>query len=696
VLSQYVYASLRSTIDGGQSWTYLNFPPVTSAAAAQSSAAKAESSASGFVAPIATTSDGTSTWAAFGTNRLWLNTTNIDADWGNNWITLPTATNPYTAATPIAAQDVIDGSPVRAIAFASPTRIFAATSSNIWRYDKSGSSWTSTPIVNLGLPGLTFTALAVDNAGIGSFYATLGGGAVAHLYYYDGSAWNVAMATSVVDVPTHAVAVDPSNPSNIYVGTDVGCWKGLKTGTASWTWSLFSQGLPEAAITHLAVHDRGRLLRAATHGRSVWEIDLSASTGTDPDIYLRVNYADTGRVNGTRRPWVEGALDPTHVQYLLYHWMSADIKVRRSSLSGLPPLNTPVDYLDFAVNIGDYVDTTTQIETADQTGLDRIFVEVHNRSLIPVPASQVNVLLLVADASAGLPSLPAGWTSHVNSLDTNSSWLGTVWRFVDQSSPYRTLARDLDVRTPQVVEYQLDMSSLGLPASHDHVCLLAFVTTQNDQIVSTATDVNLLTMSDKHVAHRNTHLVPVGSTPGTEPSGQSSPQTMFLDVHNAVVKAVEADLVFDCSHFPGHLALTLPKEIELTNVRQSLADFHIVKSDMLEDSLQKAVGESIEGLERGLKAGQSENELRRWRLGKLESLDRSRLLVANGLSSKPTIRGIKIPRRGMYSFGLTIQVPAAAVPGDRYRLDVLQRQAGRLIGGSTYIIVVTKPRRIHW
>ena len=56
---------------------------------------------------------------------------------------------------------------------------------------------------------------------------------------------------------------------------------------------LDPQGLPEAAVTNLAIHRLARLLRAATHGRGVWEIPLDITSTSDPDIYLRVNYADT-------------------------------------------------------------------------------------------------------------------------------------------------------------------------------------------------------------------------------------------------------------------------------------------------------------------------------------------------------------------------------------------------------------------
>jgi len=712
VLRQYVRASLNVTKNGGASWTGVNFPPVTAATAAQQNAAGTENNSTGFVAPLASVASGASGLAAFGTNRLWLT-----SDWGTSWVTLPTATNPYSPATPDLTQDVMGGA-VRSIAFASATRIFAATPNVIWRYDTT-TNWasaTKTVIPTTGLPAFSFiTAIAPEDPATGTFYVTLGGGGVAHLYYWNGTTWTAAMPTTVVDVPTHAAVVDPNNTNIVYVGTDVGVFKGIKSGT-TWSWSPFWFGMPEAAVVHLAIHSGARLLRAATHGRGVWEIDIDATSAADVDLYLRVNYNDTGRMKaGARQAWVEGHLDPTHVDavnpYVLYHWMSADIKVRRSSLSGLPALSSPVDFVDFAVNIGDYVDSTQHIETADVSGIDRIFVEVHNRTLNPLPAGQVRVLLLATDASAGLPALPAGYGAQINAGNTSSAWLGTNWRFVDTASPYRVPTRDLDVRTPQVVEYQLDFSTLGLPAGHQHVCLAAFVTTTSDPITGTTTSLDQLTMSDKHVAHRNTHLVALGTKPGTEPGGDtSSTATMLLDFHNPTDKMVRADLVFDRAHFPGHLSLMLPALRELAKPKDVLDGFTIMTHDTIEDDVRHTlsrwiarVGEVLEEagewLERA--AGEEDRDrddddeakLPKRIVRKLARLDRSRVLVADTNIGIATVKEVRIPAHGMITTAITVRAPSDAKPGDSFRLHAMQRQHGRIVGGSTYIIAIPRPKR---
>ena len=704
VMRQYVRASLWISTDGGASgsWSWLNFPPTTSNTMAQQNAANNESGRTNWYAPIAVSPAGVApTLVGFGTHRLWL--TN---DWGSTWVTLPTNTNPYSSAIPDLTQDQLDGFAIVAIAFASGTRIFAATSNQVWRFDFTGTSWYLTPITTAGLPPFhIITALAVENPIIESFYVTLGSSGHDHVWYYVGGSWQSAgLGVSTIDAPTHAVVVDPANSQHLYIGTDVGCWKGIKAGTNTWRWNLFSSGLPEAAITDIGIHARTHLLRVATHGRGIWEIPLDATSGIDPDVYMRVNYADTGRVSGGARfSWVDGAQDPTAVGYLVYRWMSADIKVRRGSFFVLPALNTPPDYLDFATNIGDYIDPTTHLETADPLGTDRIFVEVHNRGLTPIPGSQVSVLLLLTDASAGLPALPANYAFHINTGDTSTSWLaGTPWSFADSTTPYRTLPGMLDVRTPQVVKYDVDLSTLALPAGHDHVCAAAFVTTTlpTEKIRSTNTNLDQVAMQDKHIVYRNLHLVAAVARP-TGPVHVHLPQTFMIDFHNATAADAHVDLVFQRPNFPGSFSLLLPKLALSGPGAVVLKGWKVVEHSELETAIRthlghwlERVGELVEHLGEALeqKAARLEQEvipldIRDVKVRKLGNLDRTRVYIADH-SPTPTIAHVPIPAGGYITAAVTVQAPANAKPGDRFRFEVMQKRDGEIVGGSTYVFVV--------
>jgi hypothetical protein len=321
-------SALSVATDGGQSetsWTDLNFPPQSaSPSAAFKAATNAEDSSTGFYGPIVTAPAGEMpTQAVFGTNRVWMS-----SDWGTSWVTQPTGTNPYAHAVPDLIQDVLDGNSITALQYPTPDLLLAATAVGVWRLDRSGGTWSLAAVPTTGLPGSAFvTGVAIEDALVGSMYITLGGGGVDHVWYFDGSTWlSAGLSQSVLDVPAHGVVVDPDNPTFLYIGTDVGCWRGEKTATSSWTWDLFSQGLPEAAIMDIQLHAGTRLLRVATHGRGAWEIPIDDASGIDPDLYVRANAADVGR----RLPGIDGAPDPNSPGETVDLTMSPDIKVRRS------------------------------------------------------------------------------------------------------------------------------------------------------------------------------------------------------------------------------------------------------------------------------------------------------------------------------------------------------------------------------
>ena len=45
-----------------------------------------------------------------------------------------------------------------------------------------------------------------------------------------------------------------------------------------------------------------------------------------------------------------------------------------------------------------------------------------------------------------------------------------------------------------------------------------------------------------------------------------------------------------------------------------------------------------------------------------------------------------------WSAVLILKAPDTAKPGDKFAFNVLQRQAGKIVGGSAYVVAVTKGR----
>jgi hypothetical protein len=70
------------------------------------------------------------------------------------------------------------------------------------------------------------------------------------------------------------VAVDRMAPRTIYAGTNRGVYRGhLTDGATTWSWTPYNNGLPLADVVDLEVHPVTGIMRAATFGRGVFEVN---------------------------------------------------------------------------------------------------------------------------------------------------------------------------------------------------------------------------------------------------------------------------------------------------------------------------------------------------------------------------------------------------------------------------------------
>jgi hypothetical protein len=289
-----------------------------------------------------------------GTYRLW-----YSDDFGVNWVTLPAGTDPLPGNL---GQDSV-GQPITVCRWQSPDVAWALCDQLLTRYARTPGShnaggpgtWTFAPVVPPGFtptgkakkrppapPSLLDSSVWTDIAvnldpppGVGqppAEHGTLGAlyiGTIGHpdkpgvdtLWWFDGTdKWyptGLRTSPSGVPAPVTALVCNAATPAEVWVGTTVGVWRGVRTdhGAAAptWDWEQKVNGLPEAAVEDLALFSDGGLvlLRAAIASRGVWELrldvadvqDLTYVRAHDDDLRYRLRAVEKQRDLVTDRSW---------------------------------------------------------------------------------------------------------------------------------------------------------------------------------------------------------------------------------------------------------------------------------------------------------------------------------------------------------------------------------------------------------
>ncbi len=111
-----------------------------------------------------------------------------------------------------------------------------------------------------------------------------------------GVTWNIlsSLQQGFPPAAVNSIVIDNLNDSTIFIGTDIGVYVSRDVGDS---WVRLGTGLPNCAVTQLNLFSRSRIMRAATHGRDMWDFDLGAWEKTvsvhepltiPPNIHLSV------------------------------------------------------------------------------------------------------------------------------------------------------------------------------------------------------------------------------------------------------------------------------------------------------------------------------------------------------------------------------------------------------------------------
>jgi len=156
---------------------------------------------------------------------------------------------------------------------AVPNVVVVAGAARIWKTTNAGASWTE--ITNGIITGAGISDIHVHPTNpdimvvtVQKFSATL------HQVQktIDGGLSWFAIDNGLPDEPANTIEIDPTYPNIYYLGTDLGVYVSFDEGAS---WQPFNTGLPHVVVADLRVHDSARLLRAGTHGRGLWEVDIS-------------------------------------------------------------------------------------------------------------------------------------------------------------------------------------------------------------------------------------------------------------------------------------------------------------------------------------------------------------------------------------------------------------------------------------
>jgi len=172
----------------------------------------------------------------------------------------------------------LNGTKISAIGVSatSPDTLIAATGSSasqspvfqLFVSTNGGYSWKE---VSDSLPQRYPTDIRFDPTNSATAYVTFSGYGTPHLFRTTNLGQSWTNVTTGVDVPHQSVAIDPSDPVNIYAGTDLGVYYSSDAGSS---WTPLGAGMDPAMILSLAVSPRNGTIRASTFGSGVYERPL--------------------------------------------------------------------------------------------------------------------------------------------------------------------------------------------------------------------------------------------------------------------------------------------------------------------------------------------------------------------------------------------------------------------------------------
>jgi photosystem II stability/assembly factor-like uncharacterized protein len=517
---------------------------------------------------------------------------------------------------------------------------------SVFKVTFSAGSWAAANVTGTPLPAGQVSDIAVHPTVANTAYVTTsnlifseGAGEFTNNHVFKtvngGTAWTSASSGLSQANPVNCIVVDPDFSNTVFIGCDVGIFRSNDGGN---TWSPWDEGLPNCSVQDLQLFRPKRLLRAATHGRSIWERPVDPATCPLVDVYLRDDFVDTGlsfpSPSGVEHPFIAGET--------VYWYQSVDIKVDAPD----PATNTyqtpsrDIDYVQFEELQHDNPRRSTWV---------RVYAQVHNRGINP--ATNVRVRPFWANAGGGLPNLPPDfWTAFPNTDPSDTS----VWHPV---GPARTIGT-LYPGQPQIASW----SWLVPTDAPDHSCMLAVVKSDEDNVTTSSLSIGTAVTMDNNVTLKNLHVDDfVAGGPGSD----EGIGPYYIDF-----ATYDKERAFDIRFNPG----VLPRG---TRVHIFFPDF---KTRLpLSKSMQGLTAVKTKGLKLLPRADEVCGAPTRYNTNQRFVLDIDR--VRRG--EKAGLYGV-LPASKGFSAAFFVKIPKTAKPGDVYTFHIEHWVDNTHVGGSSY------------
>jgi hypothetical protein len=151
---------------------------------------------------------------------------------------------------------------------------------NVWLTTNDGGSWTDITTHFPGVPKKTWVSrVEPSHFDTATVYVTFDNHRDNDFrpYVYVSNDFGRTFRSIANNLPTggvdfvHVIREDPAKRDLLFAGTDVGAYVSTDRGAS---WQRFMTGLPTVPVHDLKIHPRDRELIAATHGRSIWIVDI--------------------------------------------------------------------------------------------------------------------------------------------------------------------------------------------------------------------------------------------------------------------------------------------------------------------------------------------------------------------------------------------------------------------------------------